>query len=113
MAENKPINWAYPFPSKDTSHNPLQLLTHMAQAKGGFYPTGENGLWHGGVHFDEGTAAAFDQSSVRCIADGEVIAYVSMNATRSANSPTTFRVSKERPIPRGSCWSDTACSRRL
>ncbi len=75
MAENKPINWAYPFPSKDTSHNPLQLLTQMAQAKGGFYPTGENGLWHGGVHFDEGTAAAFDQSSVRCIADGEVIAY--------------------------------------
>ncbi len=55
MAEHKPINWAYPFPSKDTSHNPLQLLTHMAQAKGGFYPTGENGLWHGGVHFDEGT----------------------------------------------------------
>ncbi|MBS4151851.1 hypothetical protein ACMC9K_21155 [Pseudomonadota bacterium DY0742] len=75
MAEHKPINWAYPFPSKDTSHNPLQLLTHMAQAKGGFYPTGENGLWHGGVHFDEGTAAVFDQSSVRCIADGEVIAY--------------------------------------
>ena len=75
MAEHRPISWAYPFPSKDTSSNPLQLLTHMAQAKGGYYPTGENGLWHGGVHFDEGTAAAFDQSSVRCIADGEVIAY--------------------------------------
>lgn len=75
MAEHHPINWAYPFPSKDTNCNPLHLLTHMAQAKGGFYPTGENGLWHGGVHFDEGTAAAFDQSSVRCIADGEVIAY--------------------------------------
>jgi len=75
MNESKPISWAYPFPGKDTSNNPLQLLTHMAQAKGGFYPTGENGLWHGGVHFDEGTAAAFDQSSVRCIADGEVIAY--------------------------------------
>lgn len=75
MAENKPINWAYPFPSKETSSNPLQLLTHMAKAKGGYYPTGENGLWHGGVHFDEGTAAVFDQSSVRCIADGEVIAY--------------------------------------
>lgn len=75
MNESKPISWAYPFPGKDTSNNPLHLLTHMAQAKGGFYPTGENGLWHGGVHFDEGTAAAFDQSSVRCIADGEVIAY--------------------------------------
>ncbi|UYP30622.1 pesticin C-terminus-like muramidase [Pseudomonas sp. Z8(2022)] len=75
MAENKPINWAYPFPSKETNSNPLQLLTHMAKAKGGYYPTGENGLWHGGVHFDDGTAAVFDQSSVRCIADGEVIAY--------------------------------------
>ncbi|SDA45670.1 hypothetical protein SAMN03159475_0418 [Pseudomonas sp. NFPP33] len=75
MAENKPINWAYPFPIKGTNSNSLQLLTHMAKAKGGYYPTGENGLWHGGVHFDEGTAAAFDQSSVHCIADGEVIAY--------------------------------------
>jgi len=38
MAEHKPINWAYPFPSKDTSNNPLQLLTHMAQAKAGSTP---------------------------------------------------------------------------
>ncbi|TLX54788.1 hypothetical protein DN826_12600 [Stutzerimonas nosocomialis] len=75
MAEHKPINWAYPFPSKEVGSNPLQLLTHMAKAKSGYYPTGENGLWHGGVHFDEGTAAVFDQSNVRCIADGEVIAY--------------------------------------
>ncbi|MCG6538942.1 hypothetical protein MCB86_02500 [Pseudomonas sp. KSR10] len=75
MAENKPINWSYPFPSRDATSNPLQLLTLMASAKGGYYPTGENGLWHGGVHFDDGTAAEFDQSSVRCIADGEVIAY--------------------------------------
>ncbi|WP_019340474.1 SH3 domain-containing protein [Stutzerimonas stutzeri] len=72
MAE---INWALPFPSKEPNSNPLQLLTHMANAKGGHYPTGENGLWHGGVHFDEGTVAFFDQSSVRCMADGEVIAY--------------------------------------
>lgn len=75
MAEGEPINWAYPFPSKDPNSNPLQLLTYMAKARGGYYPTGENGLWHGGVHFDEGTAALFDQSSVRCMADGEVIAY--------------------------------------
>ena len=75
MAENKPINWAYPFPSKEPNSNPLQLMTHMANAKGGYYPTGENGLWHGGVHFDDGTAAFFDQTSVRCIADGDVIAY--------------------------------------
>ncbi|MFV0455492.1 MAG: hypothetical protein ACK5NQ_10975 [Pseudomonas sp.] len=75
MVEDKPINWAYPFSGKGTEVDPLQYLTHMAKAKGGYYPTGENGLWHGGVHFDQGTAGAFDQSSVRCIADGEVIAY--------------------------------------
>ncbi|WP_404438175.1 hypothetical protein [Stutzerimonas chloritidismutans] len=75
MADNKPINWSYPFPSRDTNSSPLQLLINMASAKGGHYPTGENGLWHGGVHFDEGTATLFDQTSVRCMADGEVIAY--------------------------------------
>lgn len=75
MADNKPINWAYPFKTAETSANPLQYLTHMAKANDGFYPTGENGLWHGGVHFDSSTAAVFDQSTVRCIADGEVIAY--------------------------------------
>ncbi len=75
MAESKPINWALPFPSKSPDSHSLQLMTHMANAKGGYYPTGENGLWHGGVHFDEGTAVFFDQSSVRCMADGEVIAY--------------------------------------
>lgn len=75
MADSKPINWAYPFPDTGTAINPLQYLTNMAKANDGFYPTGENGLWHGGVHFDQGTAAVFDQSSVRCLADGEVIAY--------------------------------------
>ncbi|WP_313055071.1 hypothetical protein [Pseudomonas lopnurensis] len=75
MADDKSINWAYPFPGKGAEIGPLQYLTHMAKANGGHYPTGENGLWHGGVHFDQGTAAVFDQSSVRCIADGEVIAY--------------------------------------
>ncbi|MBS7691067.1 hypothetical protein I0E98_13685 [Pseudomonas lalucatii] len=75
MADSKPINWAYPFLNTGTAINPLQYLTNMAKANGGYYPTGENGLWHGGLHFDKGTAATFDQSSVRCIADGEVIAY--------------------------------------
>lgn len=75
MADSKPINWAYPFADTGTAINPLQYLTHMAKASDGYYPSGENGLWHGGVHFDQGTAAVFDQSSVRCIADGEVIAY--------------------------------------
>ncbi|WP_206678896.1 N-acetylmuramidase family protein [Pseudomonas sp. SST3] len=66
-------DWSYPFAGGADS--PLANLTNLARAEGGYYPMGENGLWHGGVHFDQGTGAAFDQSSVRCIADGEVIAY--------------------------------------
>lgn len=66
-------HWSYPFAGD--AANPLANLTSLAKATGGYYPMGANGLWHGGVHFDQGTAGTFDQSSVRCIADGEVIAY--------------------------------------
>lgn len=68
-------NWSHPF--GDTSH-PLQQLTNLAKAQAGYFPLGRNGLWHGGVHFDSGTAGTVGpegQSHVRCLADGEVIAY--------------------------------------
>jgi hypothetical protein len=50
-------------------------LTHLAKAAGGYYPVGRSGLFHGGIHFDAGTSGTLDQSSVRCLADGEVVAY--------------------------------------
>ncbi|WP_240963545.1 glycoside hydrolase family 19 protein [Pseudomonas umsongensis] len=66
-------NWCHPF--KD-ARDPLQQLTHLANATAGYYPLGRNGLWHGGVHFDSGTAAGLKQQShVHCLADGEVVAY--------------------------------------
>lgn len=74
-------NWSHPFRDK---RDPLQQLTPLANAISGCYPLGGNGLWHGGVHFDGGTAATFDQSSVHCIADGEVVAY-----RIDQHSPTT------------------------
>jgi hypothetical protein len=74
-------NWSHPF--KDP-RNPLLQLTHLAKAVAGYYPLGINGLWHGGVHFDSGTAAGLDQSSVQCLADGEVVAY-----RIDTHSPTT------------------------
>lgn len=79
MADNKPINWSYPFKtageeSKDVS-DPQIYLDALAKAKDGFYPMGANGLWHGGIHFDDNTAGSLNQSAIRCIADGEVIAY--------------------------------------
>jgi len=39
-------NWSHPF--KD-QRNPFAQLTHLANAGGGGYPLGGNGLWHGGV----------------------------------------------------------------
>ncbi|MHC5350620.1 glycoside hydrolase family 19 protein [Metapseudomonas furukawaii] len=68
-------NWSHPF--GDTS-SVFQQLTTLAKAQAGYFPLGRNGLWHGGVHFDSGTAGTAGpegQSYVRCLADGEVIAY--------------------------------------
>lgn len=80
-------NWSNPF--KD-ARPPLDQLTHLARATGGFYPLGVNGLWHGGIHFDAGTAGVLDQSSVHCLADGEVVAY-----RIDTRSPTTaYRFNK-------------------
>lgn len=65
-------NWSHPFKAKG---NPLAQLVKLSKAAAGYYPLGRNGLWHGGVHFDAGTAGVMDQSSVSCLADGEVVAY--------------------------------------
>lgn len=71
--------WAFPFKTAGASStevsDPQLYYDALAKANSGFYPMGVNGLWHGGVHFDAGTGALLEQSAVRCIADGEVIAY--------------------------------------
>ncbi|MFK4076408.1 hypothetical protein ACI2KX_22045 [Ectopseudomonas khazarica] len=76
---NKVNSWSYPFKtagenSKEVT-DPQLYFDALAKAENGYYPLGANGLWHGGVHFDSGTGAMLDQSEIRCIADGEVIAY--------------------------------------
>lgn len=70
-------NWAYPFKAKGGQDvtDPQLYQQALAHAQGGTYLLGSNGLWHGGIHFDEGTSAFLDQSRVHCIADGEVVAY--------------------------------------
>ncbi|MCO1673224.1 hypothetical protein FA459_27805 [Pseudomonas aeruginosa] len=78
MAKQKKVErWSYPFKTRSgaEANDPQQYYDALAKAAGGFYPLSRNGLWHGGVHFDEGSASVLDQSEVRCIADGEVIAY--------------------------------------
>lgn len=66
-------HWRYPFTS--VHKHPLDHLVAMGKAKSGYYPIGASGIWHGGVHFDSGTAAVFEQDAVQCIANGEVVAY--------------------------------------
>jgi len=65
-------SWSHPLGDRS---NPLVQLTNLAEAVGGYYPLGRNGFWHGGIHFDPGTDARTDATHVRCIADGEVVAY--------------------------------------
>ncbi len=92
-------NWSHPFKDKRNPPCPLLQLTHLAKANAGYYPLGRNGLWHGGVHFDSGTAGPLDQSSVQCLADGEVVAY-----RIDTHSPTTTyfvnKLTVEKPFSR-------------
>lgn len=71
-------SWAYPFATNSNKNPPVtrDYLAALGSAGGGFYPLGANGIWHGGIHFDELTAGQLKQDDgVRAIADGEVIAY--------------------------------------
>lgn|GEM_PF-5501287 len=70
--------WAYPFSLKNPGAQPPpeDYLRALSASEDGFYPLGSNGLWHGGIHFGQETAGRFDQEhGVRCIANGEVVAY--------------------------------------
>lgn len=73
-----PLSWAYPFTSADKSDatDPMTYFKALAKCGTGFYPLGISGMWHGGVHFDEGSAQMLKQDSgVRAIADGKIVAY--------------------------------------
>lgn len=78
-------DWSYPFPA--TGGKPVDdpgvylgapslPLGALTRACDGHFPVGANGLWHGGIHFDAGTSGKLSQfDGVRCIKDGEVVAY--------------------------------------
>ncbi len=74
----EPLKWAFPFApaEKDDAGDPMTYMRALAAAEDGFYPLGANGMWHGGIHFDQNTAARLKQGDgIRAIADGEVVAY--------------------------------------
>ncbi|WP_249191232.1 glycoside hydrolase family 108 protein [Burkholderia vietnamiensis] len=73
-----PLNWAFPFTpaGKEDASDPMTYMKALAVAEDGSYPLGANGMWHGGIHFDQNTSAQLKQGDgIRAIADGEVVAY--------------------------------------
>ncbi|ALK22722.1 glycoside hydrolase family 73 protein [Burkholderia cepacia] len=73
-----PLKWAFPFTpaGKEDPDDPMTYMKALATAEDGYYPLGANGMWHGGIHFDQNTGVSLKQDDgVRAIADGEVVAY--------------------------------------
>ncbi|HEF5155864.1 chitinase class I family protein [Burkholderia multivorans] len=73
-----PLNWAHPFTpvGKADATDPMTYFKALAKSENGFYPLGASGMWHGGVHFSHGSAEMLNQDSgVRAIADGKIVAY--------------------------------------
>ena len=72
------LRWSYPFLAHDKTEvtNPQVYYDALSRMIDGFYPLGANGFPHGGIHFGQGSDSTLDQASgVRCVLDGEVIAY--------------------------------------
>lgn len=68
----------YPFTPADKSDvaDPTTYFKALAKSATGFYPLGVSGMWHGGVHFDDGSAQMLKlDSGVHAIADGKIVAY--------------------------------------
>lgn len=73
----------FPFPKRANGNDQTtadasarDYFQALSQAEDGFFPIGYNGQWHGGIHFGAETGASLDQDDgIRCIADGQVIAY--------------------------------------
>ena len=73
-----PLSWAYPFTPADKSDaaDPMTYFKALAKSATGFYPLGVSGMWHGGVHFDDGSAQMLKlDGGVHAIADGKIVAY--------------------------------------
>jgi muramidase (phage lysozyme) len=87
----QPLKWSFPFASiSGNETDPQTWLSALAKSDGGFYPLGQNGMYHGGIHFDAGTGGKLKQGDgVKAIADGEVVAYRLDSTYPELTYPTT------------------------
>ncbi|WP_334320664.1 hypothetical protein [Gilliamella apicola] len=70
----KTTKFIFPVGEKELSQDTYYRA--LSEADHGFYPFGENGLWHGGIHLDEKVLNKLgNDEQLRCMANGEVIAY--------------------------------------
>jgi hypothetical protein len=73
------LNFAFPFKKSDGKDfiDEHQFNVLLARESGGFFPVSDSGMWHGGIHVTAaGVGASLDlNNGVRCLADGEVVAY--------------------------------------
>jgi predicted chitinase len=73
------LNFAFPFKKSDGKDfiDEHQFNALLARESGGFFPVSDSGMWHGGIHVTAaGAGASLDlNNGVRCLADGEVVAY--------------------------------------
>ena len=74
MTIKKISNFVFPTGSKTLSQDAYYKA--LSEAGSGFYPFGENSLWHGGIHIDKNVLNKIGNDDLlRCMANGEVIAY--------------------------------------
>lgn len=55
------VGWSYPFVMAENATEEHGGITKLGRALGGAFPLAANGLVHGGVHFDGGTAGLVRQ----------------------------------------------------
>ena len=74
MAIKKITKLIFPVGEKELSQDTYYRA--LSEAAHGFYPFGENGLWHGGIHLDKKVLNKLgNDEQLHCMANGEVIAY--------------------------------------
>ena len=74
MSIKKTTQFIFPVGDKELSQDSYYRV--LSEANNGFYPFGENGLWHGGIHLDKKVLNKLgNDEQLHCMANGEVIAY--------------------------------------
>lgn len=74
MAIKKVTSFIFPVGTKQLTQDAYYKA--LSEADSGFYPFGDNGIWHGGIHIDQSVLNKIgNDEKLVCMANGEVIAY--------------------------------------